>query len=75
MCVCVCVCVCHRCGKDLKKLFSMPIIQHFINSKPMSEVYSDKHIYQPGTLRKVREHFWPYNITLIACYAIRESPA
>ena len=46
--------LCIRCGKDLKEMFSTPTIQHFINCKPMCEVYCDKEIYQPGTLRKVQ---------------------
>ena len=44
-----------RCGADLKMLFSSPILQHFLNCTPMCEAHSEKAIYQPGAVRKVRE--------------------
>ena len=57
-----CIYIVHmsRCGEDLAELFQMPAIQRFLNGTPSSTLFSHKHIYQPGTLRKVSNYAIPH---------------
>ena len=52
-----------RSGEDLITLFNTPAIQQYLNGIPARETQSEKHIYQPGTLRKVL-----YIILYILCF-------
>ena len=38
----------YRCGENLKRVFSSPMIQHFLNGTPMRELHSENIIYQKG---------------------------
>ena len=55
----------YRCGADLATLFKSPAVQSLLNGTPSKKLHS-KHIYQPGTLRKVIDfHTTCYSLNML----------
>ena len=63
-------CTSHRCGEGLLNLVQTNEVQSFLHGTPMQSLNRNKHIYQPGTLRKVFT-FFTQACSILSSYSLQ----